>query len=276
MTTQPQSPARARPLEGVKAETIRRAGKLNPLDGINPEDGVTVANALTSLDRDEWAGEWSKLGTRADPFLHYLLEEFARQAASRYEGGERGVQLLYRSWVASGLAQQPYLARIALWVSADPEYVPVVQLGSAPMPRMVDLGDLDDLLQAAGNEPRPRIMEFTDQADLSRLLTVPLDTSLMVTVMIPPRRTLERTSAIAPFLGVITPTNTRLNLVEASGPAPPEDVITWQPGEEGWRSEAYVKYPNGWYHAHLAVALPPPGVRWTAGSAPGGAGRLRQ
>ena len=52
MTTQPQSPARARPLEGVKAETIRRAGKLNPLDGINPEDGVTVANALTSIDRD--------------------------------------------------------------------------------------------------------------------------------------------------------------------------------------------------------------------------------
>ena len=68
MTTQSQSasPARARPLEEVKAETIRRAGKLNPLDGINPEDGARVANALKSLDRDEWAAEWSKLGERAE------------------------------------------------------------------------------------------------------------------------------------------------------------------------------------------------------------------
>ena len=56
--TQTASPARARPLEEVKSETIRRAGKLNPLDGIKPEDGVTVASALTSLDRDEWAAEW--------------------------------------------------------------------------------------------------------------------------------------------------------------------------------------------------------------------------
>ena len=63
--TQSQSPARARPLEEVKAETIRRAGKLNPLDGVRPEDGTLVANALTSLDRDEWAREWSKLGAKA-------------------------------------------------------------------------------------------------------------------------------------------------------------------------------------------------------------------
>ncbi|MGZ8231788.1 MAG: alpha/beta hydrolase family protein [Burkholderiales bacterium] len=63
---QPAAPARARPLEEVKAETIRRAGKLNPLDGIRPEDGVHVADALKSLDRDEWAAEWSKLGQRAE------------------------------------------------------------------------------------------------------------------------------------------------------------------------------------------------------------------
>lgn len=61
-----QSPARSRALEGVKSETIERAGRRNPLDGINPEDGVTVANALKSLDRDEWAAEWVKLGERAE------------------------------------------------------------------------------------------------------------------------------------------------------------------------------------------------------------------
>jgi pimeloyl-ACP methyl ester carboxylesterase len=61
-----KSPARVRPLEEVKAETIARAGKRNPLDGINPEDGLTVANALKTNDRDEWAAEWSKLGSRAE------------------------------------------------------------------------------------------------------------------------------------------------------------------------------------------------------------------
>src|SRR5215204_4457500 len=67
MTTQTQSqPARVRPLEEVKSETIRRAGKINPLDGIKSEDGVQVANALKSLERDEWAAEWSKLGARAE------------------------------------------------------------------------------------------------------------------------------------------------------------------------------------------------------------------
>jgi pimeloyl-ACP methyl ester carboxylesterase len=64
--SQAASPARARPLDEVKSETIRRAGKWNPLDGIHAQDGAAVANALKSLDRDEWAAEWSKLGERAE------------------------------------------------------------------------------------------------------------------------------------------------------------------------------------------------------------------
>ena len=84
MTPAPSSsPARARPLEEVKSETIRRAGKLNPLDGIRPEDGLQVANALTSLDRDEWAGEWSKLGTRAESDAARAEKESADPAKTR-------------------------------------------------------------------------------------------------------------------------------------------------------------------------------------------------
>ena len=55
---------RARPLAEVKAEIVRRGGHMNPLDDIKPEDAAGVAQALTSLDRDEWAREWSKLGNR--------------------------------------------------------------------------------------------------------------------------------------------------------------------------------------------------------------------
>lgn len=53
---------RERPLAEVKSEITRRAGHLNPLDGIRPEDAEQVKNALTSLERDEWARLWSKFG----------------------------------------------------------------------------------------------------------------------------------------------------------------------------------------------------------------------
>ena len=62
MTDQSHNVARERPLHDVKAEITRRAGHLNPLDGIRAEDAERVKNALTSLDRDEWAREWSKFG----------------------------------------------------------------------------------------------------------------------------------------------------------------------------------------------------------------------
>ncbi len=55
---------RERPLHEVKSEITRRAGHLNPLGGIRAEDAERVKNALTSLDRDEWAREWSKFGAQ--------------------------------------------------------------------------------------------------------------------------------------------------------------------------------------------------------------------
>ena len=53
---------RERPLPEVRSEIARRAGHLNPLEGIRAEDAARVSVALTSLDRDEWAREWSKFG----------------------------------------------------------------------------------------------------------------------------------------------------------------------------------------------------------------------
>ncbi|MGH7448552.1 MAG: sensor histidine kinase, partial [Longimicrobiales bacterium] len=205
-----------------------------------------------------------RLGTRADPFLHYLLEEFASQARARFAAGEAGVQLLYRTWVASGLAQQPYPARIILWSPAGQPLEPLVQLGSAPVPRIVEERQLDPLLLSARTQAAHAVIDFSDVPDMSRLLSVPLADGSLITVMVPPRRTLDRTSAIAPFLGVIAPATTRLNLVEASG-EPDQEFIEWEPSDDGWRSEAFVKYPDGWYHAHMAVTVPPVGVRLARG-----------
>jgi len=65
---------KVRPLEEVKAEVIRRGGHMNPLDDIKPEDAAGVARALTSLDRDEWAAEWGKLGNRYEAEADALVK----------------------------------------------------------------------------------------------------------------------------------------------------------------------------------------------------------
>lgn len=54
--------SRERTLDEVKAEFMRRAGKLNPFEDIKQEDAETVMGALKNLDRDHWAEEWSKIG----------------------------------------------------------------------------------------------------------------------------------------------------------------------------------------------------------------------
>jgi esterase FrsA len=51
-----------RPLAEVKAEVMRRAGRINPFEDIRREDAQTVVDALESLDRDHWAALWMKLG----------------------------------------------------------------------------------------------------------------------------------------------------------------------------------------------------------------------
>lgn len=62
--TSPTRPAgaRERSLDEVKAELLRRAGRLSPFEEIRREDAERVMAALVSLDRDHWAEEWCKVG----------------------------------------------------------------------------------------------------------------------------------------------------------------------------------------------------------------------
>ena len=54
--------SRERTLGEVKAEFMKRAGRLNPFEDIKREDAEHVMAALKNLDKDHWAEEWSKLG----------------------------------------------------------------------------------------------------------------------------------------------------------------------------------------------------------------------
>jgi esterase FrsA len=74
--------ARERSLDEVKAEFLRRAGKLNPFEDIRRADAERVMNALTSLDKDEWAHAWSEVGL-----------DYEAQADARAKAGARGAEL---------------------------------------------------------------------------------------------------------------------------------------------------------------------------------------
>jgi pimeloyl-ACP methyl ester carboxylesterase len=74
--------SRERALDEVKAEFLRRAGRLNPFEDIRREDAERVMNALDSLDKDQWAQGWIGIG------LAYEEKGDARTTA-----GARGAEL---------------------------------------------------------------------------------------------------------------------------------------------------------------------------------------
>ncbi len=76
--------ARERSLDEVKAEIMRRAGRINPFEGIRRDEAEQIVNSLTSLDRDHWAQTWCKVG------LQYEAkgDEHARQGAPGAELAE--------------------------------------------------------------------------------------------------------------------------------------------------------------------------------------------
>jgi hypothetical protein len=82
--TSPAKPAgsRERSLEEVKAEFMRRVGRFNPFEDIHREDAERVMNALTNLDKDRWAHEWSKIG-----------HGYEEKADARAKAGAPGAEL---------------------------------------------------------------------------------------------------------------------------------------------------------------------------------------
>jgi signal transduction histidine kinase len=210
--------------------------------------------------------EIATLGSRADPLLDYLLRHFAEEVLRRHAAGEDGLTLLYRSWVASDLAREGYPARITLW---SPERRALVELpvggvgeagrrGQTPS-RLVRMA-----LDSARLAGTPVIRAVRDAPTVSQILAVPLDDGREVTVVVPPRRTLGRTSALSPFLDPEPRSGPQLSLIPArTGSDVESGEIRWRATEHGWRSETLVHFPgDGDYHAHVDLRMPSPGVRF--------------
>ncbi len=73
-----------RSLDEVKAEVMRRAGRINPFEGIRREEAEAIVTSLTSLDRDHWAQAWCRAGLAHEA----RGDERARQGADGAELAE--------------------------------------------------------------------------------------------------------------------------------------------------------------------------------------------
>jgi len=91
--------SRERSLDEVKAEFLRRAGRLNPFEDIRRDDAERVMAALKSLDKDEWAAAWSKVG------LGY--EEAADARATAGAGGAELAELYLHAFDACRVGRYP-------------------------------------------------------------------------------------------------------------------------------------------------------------------------
>jgi two-component system, NtrC family, nitrogen regulation sensor histidine kinase NtrY len=202
------------------------------------------------------------LGTQPDPFLDFLLRQFAEQAAILAGEGETGVNLLYHSWVGSGLAREGYEARTALWRDGEPagelnlselQAMPALAMGEVLAPREA-----------------PVVIHYGGVEGLHYLLVAPLADGRTVSVAVPPRRRIAGATPLARFLHPEQEARSAirgetLHLVPVSpgeaaarhaDPLPRPDTVQWVRTDRGWRSETLVLMPEGPVHAHLVVATP--------------------
>jgi esterase FrsA len=84
LLTAPAFAEEVRPLDEVKKEVMRRAGHNNPFDGIKREDAEEALKSINSLDRDEWANAWCKIGLAYEA----KADELAKQGAGGKEIGQ--------------------------------------------------------------------------------------------------------------------------------------------------------------------------------------------
>ncbi len=216
-------------------------------------EGARIAAAERSL---------ATLGSRADPYASYLLNRFATDLREREARGDAGLDLVFRAWVASGLAQGGYPVQIILWDSAA-HPTAALHLAGAPDPEPLEpatASALRSLLRRASAASLTILDAEPPIPAANQALAVPFRDGGGVTVLLPPRRALDYPPALLSFLGAPPPSGTRLSLIPsaaAGAAAPARRDISWRLTDRGWRSEATVVYPDGPYHAHLDLRVPP-------------------
>jgi signal transduction histidine kinase len=218
-----------------------------------------VVNQSTKLAAAET--EVEAFGARTDPYLTYLLVRFGEELERAAARGERGGDLLYEAWVASGLASEPYPLEISLW-DAELRREAYLPLGVRLEPGSPAELELREILRATVVRDEPENMPATG-GGVGRFLTVPLRRGGAVSVAVAPRASLRPASPLSMLMdgggeGV------RLELLPIGGMLAHDDAA-WRRTDQGWRKEMMLREGRDVYHAHLELRIPPAGVRLARG-----------
>lgn len=206
--------------------------------------------------------EIASLGINPDPFLDYLLYQLGAEASRRHTRGEGGLELIYRSWVASGFAREPYPAIFTIW-DADGAVETELSVGDVDLRRTSASSELRlEQIVAASRESGSTVQgTAAGIKGGGKVVAIPLDGGKVFTAVVPPRRSLDRATPLASMLGTGPDPTTRFSLVPAATTrlSLPNE-IQWLPTATGWRSETLIQYPDGEYHGHFELDQPPLGV----------------
>ncbi len=204
--------------------------------------------------------ELESFGTRADPFLTYLLVRFAAELQQAQAQGGQGLDLLYESWVGSGLASEPYPLEISLWDGSG-NRVASLPLGVRLGPGDPGMREVERVVAAA---MAYGVMENVpaDGGGVSRILAVPLSDERAVSVAVAPRANLQPTSALATFIEGEARSPVTLELLPVQSGVVPPKVTGWHRVGDAWRKEALVQEGPDTYHAHLELRMAPRGIRF--------------
>ncbi|HLC27036.1 MAG TPA: alpha/beta hydrolase, partial [bacterium] len=120
-------------LAEVKAEILRRAGRINPFEHVEKTEVEEVLSGLNSLEPDHWASQWGKMGARYEA----KGEVLAGQAHAQ-EAGEA----LYRAYEYYRIARYPvpsspgkmeaYRSAVRNYLKAAPTLTPPVRRVEIP------------------------------------------------------------------------------------------------------------------------------------------------
>ncbi len=194
-----------------------------------------------------------KLGIGPEPEVHALLDLFADRADSLHRAGASAVEMMYHSWVSSGLSAQGSPIFLTLW-SADGSSRQELRLGvKGDLPPVV--GELLPEIRTAGR----RVYHLLGEVDVRHLLAVPLSDGQVVTGTVPPRRTIAGPSGLGPLFAAVEEGGDQefLTLVrspeENSGDS---ERVEWSRNAEGWMGESSARYPDGRYSASYTISIP--------------------
>ena len=204
---------------------------------------------------DEAEFQLSRLGVPADPYLEYVLHRFADTADSLDTAGAESAELLYESWILSGLAEEGTGVWLTLWSAGDlPEFEITIGVdGGRP-------GTADDFLEEArqGESAFVRRLGF---GEANYMVQVPLARGRVLTGVLPARRELSNSSPFGPLFGSLAALSesplTMVPVLEGDEATFSEETV-WRRTPEGWEATLGVPYPDGAVDAKYALDLPRP------------------